>query len=94
MSSVRLLPFQKQILSSLFPTDPSNDSLLILAPGLGLRTILLAFLVQQSDYDKQRDDRDWGKVIVVNANEDDVNGFSDEVVLNTLDLGGKDTAER
>jgi hypothetical protein len=79
-----MLPFHKKIVSQLFPTERENDALVIVAPGLGLRTIFLSFLRKQS----QRDLYNKKYTIIVNASDQDVDSIREEIGLNLIDLTG------
>ncbi|GAA5870265.1 hypothetical protein JCM8547_006590, partial [Rhodosporidiobolus lusitaniae] len=87
-SSTTLLPFQRNILHQLVPPDnappTTNDALLIVARGLGLRTMVTTFLKIYDMPDKL--------VFVVNATEEEERGFTEEVGMR-LKAVGFETAE-
>ncbi|GAA6009774.1 hypothetical protein JCM10207_004189 [Rhodosporidiobolus poonsookiae] len=82
-SSTQLLPFQRSILQQLIPPEdapPStNDALLIMARGLGLRTAVTTFLKIYDMPEKL--------VLVVNATEEEERGFTEEVGMRLKAVG-------
>ncbi|KAH8929480.1 hypothetical protein BT69DRAFT_1311181 [Atractiella rhizophila] len=90
---MKLLPYQLEIRNLLFPTLPSNDSLLILAPGLGLRKVIVAFLQAQVELDSNNPAVEGGKTVIVNATESDIDGIREEVGLSLVDLDGLNGVE-
>lgn len=70
-STIRLLPFQRRIIEQLSAPGPESDGLLLMARGLGLRSILCTFLEAFSE--------ESSLVVVVNATAEEENGLSDEL---------------
>lgn len=79
MASTPLLPFQQKILKQLTSPEPESDGLLLLARGLGIRTILCAFL--ETFMEEQ------SLVIVVNATPEEEKGLADELGTRLTTLG-------
>ncbi|GAA5918704.1 hypothetical protein JCM5296_003677 [Sporobolomyces johnsonii] len=79
----QLLPFQRQLLSQLVPPHdaPPNtgDAMLILARGLGLRTVVTTFLKIYDMPEKL--------VLLVNATPDEERGFAEEVGMRLKVVG-------
>ena len=70
-SSIRLLPFQQHIIEQLSAPGPESDGLLLLARGLGLRSVLCTFLEAFSE--------EASLAVVLNATPEEENGLSDEL---------------
>ncbi|GAA5909987.1 hypothetical protein JCM6882_008421 [Rhodosporidiobolus microsporus] len=82
-SSAQLLPFQRNILAQLIPPENAppntNDTLLIVARGLGLRGMVTTFLKIYDMPEKL--------VLVVNATEEEERGFTEEVGMRLKAVG-------
>ncbi|GAA5826719.1 hypothetical protein JCM11251_002868 [Rhodosporidiobolus azoricus] len=82
-SSAQLLPFQRNILAQLIPPENAapntNDALLIVARGLGLRGMVTTFL---KIYDMPEN-----LVLVINATEEEERGFTEEVGMRLKAIG-------
>ena len=75
-----LLPFHREILQELIPTDDEeNDALLILSPGLGMRRILSSFLRVYSNPNNL--------VLILNASPRDMEGISNDLGILGLPHG-------
>ncbi|GAA6043104.1 hypothetical protein JCM8097_008424 [Rhodosporidiobolus ruineniae] len=83
LEATSLLPFQRAILSQLVPPEdapPStNDAMLLIARGLGLRTIVTTFLKIYDMPEKL--------VLVINATEEEERGFTEEVGMRLKAVG-------
>lgn len=79
MASAPLLPYQQKILTQLTSPEPESDGLLLLARGLGIRTILCAFL--ETFMEEQ------SLVVVVNATSEEEKGMADELGTRLTVLG-------
>ena len=81
MSSDAILSFQRTILSNLTQPGPAalSDGLLIIARGLGLRTIISRFL---KIYDEPTN-----LVLLVNATEDEERSLSEELGMRLRAIG-------
>ncbi|GAA5973055.1 hypothetical protein JCM11641_000389 [Rhodosporidiobolus odoratus] len=88
LEATLLLPFQREILQQLVPPEnapPStSDALLLIARGLGLRSVVTTFLKIYEMPEKL--------VLVVNATEEEERGFTEEVGMR-LKAIGFETAE-
>lgn len=85
-SSIRLLPFQQHIIEQLSAPGPDSDGLLLLARGLGLRSIICTLLEAFTE--------ETSLVVVVNATPEEESGLSDElgqrITLVRFDTPAKD----
>lgn len=79
MASTKLLPFQQAILQQLTAPGPESDGLLLLARGLGLRTVLCSFLETFAD--------ERSLVVVVNATPEEETGLKQELGMRLSVIG-------
>lgn len=97
MSTLRLLPFQQHILTELTTPGPESDGLLLLARGLGIRSILCALLESYTADNEANGgpDGEGGKtlVVVVNADPDEERGLAEELGMKLTIVGFEMTSK-
>ena len=71
MSSIQLLPFQRRIYEQLTAPAPDSDGLLLLARGLGMRSILCCMVETFTE--------DESLVVIVNATPEEEQGIAAEL---------------
>lgn len=79
MSAIRLLPYQQKILEQLAGPSPDSDGLLLLARGLGMRSILCSFLETFAEEESL--------VVVVNATPEEEQGLAEELGMRLAVIG-------